>query len=197
MDDIWSESASWVQAIGTIAAVVGAGWVAAKDSRAARQREDAGRRDALERETRALQAAKTAALNLAILAVSQIHDLQLLLKDETRRGRVTHVSPSRTLVSTERQLTAFPIQSLGDAESMVAFSYFPGALAVAEEIYGNLETAVRAAPDDQHVEIFAEYARQMSRLERAAKTRLDELRRALNLPAGDASPSLKPGGSDG
>jgi hypothetical protein len=34
-------------------------------------------------------------------------------------------------------LTAFPIQSLGDAPAMVAFSHFPAALATVAEIYVN------------------------------------------------------------
>ena len=39
----WSVVAAWVEAIGAIAAVVGAGWVAANDSRAARRRRLSGR----------------------------------------------------------------------------------------------------------------------------------------------------------
>jgi hypothetical protein len=30
-DSIWSETAAWVEAIGAIAAVIGSGWVAARD----------------------------------------------------------------------------------------------------------------------------------------------------------------------
>jgi hypothetical protein len=39
-ESIWSETAAWVEAIGAIAAVIGASWVAASDSRAARRREE-------------------------------------------------------------------------------------------------------------------------------------------------------------
>jgi hypothetical protein len=69
------------------------------------------------------------------------------LVDEAWRGRVTRVSASRALLATERMLTSFPIQSLGDAPAMLEFSRFPASLATAAEIYENLESAVRAAPE--------------------------------------------------
>ncbi|MFI4933587.1 MAG: hypothetical protein ACHP7N_03130 [Caulobacterales bacterium] len=181
MTDVWTETAAWVQAVGTIAAVVGAAWVAAGESRAGRRREEQSRREALEREQRSLTASKTAALNLAILATTQIHELHTLLSDVTRRQRVAHMSPSRLLATIERLLIAFPIQSLGDAEAMVAFSYFPGALETAAEIYGNLERAVRGADDDKHGEIFADYAKQMAHLDRVAQRQLGDLQRALGI----------------
>lgn len=84
----WSEAAAWVEAIGAIAAVVGSGWVAARDSRAARGREERAEAAAERREARAVLAAKTAALNLAILAATQIRDLHVLLVDDAWRGRV-------------------------------------------------------------------------------------------------------------
>ncbi len=179
MQDIWEGSAAWVQAVGTIAAVIGSGWVAAGESRAARRREDEARLDAIAREQRGLAASKTAAQNLAILAARQIHELNLLLKDESRRGRIARVSPSRTVATTERLLTSFPIQALADADAMIAFSFFPGALVTASEIYANLEAAVRASVRPEHDGVFAEYADQMGRLDRAAQRRLSELKRAL------------------
>lgn len=179
--EFWAQSANWVQAIGTIVALVGAIWVAAGDSRNARRREEQGRKDALEKEARDVTAVRTAALNLAVLALTQIHDLHLLLRDETRRSRITRVSPSRTLLTTERQLTAFPIQSLCDAPAMVAFSYFPGALATAAEVYANLEAEVRAVEDPARGAVFAEYAQQMGRLNTMAQDRLTELGRALGI----------------
>jgi len=182
MNSMSSDAAAWVQAIGTIAAVVGAAWVAAREGRQARRLEARDRQEALGRERHALVSARTAALNLAILAVRQIHELHLLLRDETRRVRVARVSPSRTLLTNEHMLTAFPIQTLNDAEAMVAFAYFPGALATAAEIYANLEVAVRAADASEHAEIFAEYAAQMARLDRIAGRRLEELRMALQMP---------------
>jgi len=182
-ESVWSEAAAWVQAVGTIAAVAGAAWVAARDSRASRRREEWARQELERREARSAIAAKTAALNLAILAATQIHDLHVLSRDEARRGRVERVSPSRTLPATERLLTAFPIQSLGDAPAMVAFSYFPGALATAAEIYANLESAIRAANDTEHSAIFTEYANQMARLDEVVKGRLRELEKALDLKA--------------
>ena len=45
-DSIWTETAAWVEAIGAIAAVIGAGWVAARDSRAARGREERAEQEA-------------------------------------------------------------------------------------------------------------------------------------------------------
>jgi len=186
MNDVWMELAAWVEAVGTIAAVVGAAWIAARESRWARLREEAVRAEASERERRSRDATKTAALNLAILAATQIHDLHLLLRDEVRRGRVTRVSPSRTLVSSERLLTTFPIQSLPEAEAMVAFSRFPGALATAAEIYANLESEVRAAPEVERSQVFATYAKQMARLDRASQKRLVEFRRALGFEAAAA-----------
>jgi hypothetical protein len=168
--DVWSDAAAWVQAVGTIAAVAGAAWVAAGESRSARKREE-----------RSAAAAGTAALNLALLAAAQIHELHGLLRDETRRVRVTNVSPSRTLETTERMLTGFPIQTLNDASVMIAFSYFPGALAIAAEIYANLEAEVRAAPEAEHAEVFAGYSHQMVRLERAVNRHIAELRHALGL----------------
>ncbi len=182
MNDFSTDTAAWVEAIGAIAAVVGAAWIAAGESRATRRREERNRLDALQRDRQTLVASKTAALNLAILAATQIHDLHALLRDETHRGRVARVSPSRTLVTTERLLIAFPIQSLGDAAAMVAFSYFPGALATAAEICANLEKAVRAAEDGERAGIFADYAKQIDQLDKAVRRRLDALSEALALP---------------
>lgn len=136
-----SQAAAWVEAIGTIVALLGAAWVAAGESRATRQREERGRLEGLQREARQVLATKTAALNLAILAATQIHDLHVRLRDEAWQGRVARVSASRALLATERMLTTFPIQSLGDAPAMVAFSEFPTSLATAAEVYANLEAA--------------------------------------------------------
>jgi hypothetical protein len=178
---IWTETAAWVEAIGAIAAVIGSGWVAARDSRAARLREERAEAGALRREERAALATRTAALNLAILATTQIHDLHVRLKDEAWRGRVTRVSASHVLQGTEHMLTAFPIQSLADAAAMVEFSRFPAALAAAAEIYANLETAVRAASVDERGPIFETYQKHMERVDLAASHQLVALRRALRL----------------
>ena len=186
MESIWSETAAWVEAVGAIAAVVGAGWVAAGESRAARRREERSRNDAERKEARSLLANQTAALNLSILAATQIHDLHILLRDEAWRGRVARVSPSRTLLSTERMLTAFPIQSLADAPAMVEFSRFPAALATAAEVYANLETAVRAAADADRGAIFVEYTAQMARIDARAQLGLQDLRTTLGFPGGDS-----------
>ena len=79
-ESVWSETAAWVEAIGAIAAVVGAGWVAASESRATRRREERAEATALQKEANAALATKTAALNLAILAATQINDLHVQLK---------------------------------------------------------------------------------------------------------------------
>ena len=184
-ESVWSEAAAWVEAIGAIAAVIGAGWVAASESRATRRREERAEAAALKREAKAALATRTAALNLAILAATQISDLHVQLKDEAWRGRVTRVSASRALLTTERMLTAFPIQSLGDAPAMVAFSRFPAALATAAEIYVNLETAVRAAAEADRNAIFDKYNKQMERLDSSAKRELVSLRKSLNLEIGE------------
>ena len=107
-ESVWSETAAWVEAIGAIAAVIGAGWVAASESRATRRREERAEASALRREAKLDLATRTAALNLAILAATQINDLHVQLKDEAWRWRVTRVSASRALLATERMLTAFP-----------------------------------------------------------------------------------------
>ena len=164
-NSIWSETAAWVEAIGAIAAVIGAGWVAARDSRAARAREERAEAASLRKEERLALATRTAALNLAILASTQINDLHVQLKNADWRGRVTRVSASRALLATERMLTAFPLQSLGDAPAMVAFSHFPASLATAAEVYVNLETAVRAATESERGAIFDQYNKQMERLD--------------------------------
>lgn len=182
-ESIWSETAAWVGAIGAIAAVVGAGWVAASESRATRRREERAEAAAVLREARSVLATKTAALNLAILASTQIHDLHVLLADEAWRGRVTRVSASRALLATERMLTAFPIQSLSDAPAMVEFSRFPASLATAAEIYENLETAVRAAEESERGVIFDASNEQMARLDSAAQRQLSALRQALDFVA--------------
>jgi hypothetical protein len=184
-DSIWSETAAWVEAIGAIAAVIGAGWVAASDSRAARRREERAEVAAVQKEERIALATRTAALNLAILASTQIGDLHVQLKDEAWRGRVTRVSASRALLATERMLTAFPIQSLGDAPAMVEFSRFPASLATAAEVYANLETAVRAAAETDRGAIFDQYNRQMERLDDSTKRHLKALRKSLNLEIHD------------
>jgi len=184
-DSIWSETAAWVEAIGAIAAVIGAGWVAASESRATRRREERTEAAALRKEERTELATKTAALNLAILASTQINDLHIQLKDEAWRGRVTRVSASRALLATERMLTAFPIQSLGDAPAMVEFSRFPASLATAAEVYANLEAAVRAAVETERGAIFDQYNKQMERLDDSTKRHLKALRKSLNLEIHD------------
>jgi hypothetical protein len=171
--------------------------VAAGESRASRRREERAMGEAQRREDRVLLASKTAALNLAILAATQIHDLHILLRDEAWRGRVARVSPSRTLLATERMLTAFPIQSLADAPAMVEFSRFPAALATAAEVYANLETAVRAAEKAKRGVIFIEYTQQMERLDKMAKLRLEDLRRALKFARVEGAEELADGSNSG
>jgi hypothetical protein len=189
-NSIWVVAAAWVEAIGAIAAVIGAGWLAARDSRAARQREGRAEAAALRRDQQTALGTRTAALNLAILASTQIHDLHVLLRDDAWRGRVARVSASRSLLATERMLTGFPIQSLGDAPAMVEFSRFPGSLATAAEIYENLEIAVRAAAEPDRGAIFDAYNRQMERLDTSVVGQLSDLRRALRLePAEPAAAS--------
>lgn len=188
-DSIWSETAAWVEAIGAIAAVIGSGWVAARDSRETRRREERAEAAALRKEAASDLATRNAALNLAILASTQIHDLHVRLQDEVWRGRVARVSASRGLLATQQMLIAFPIQSLGNAPAMVAFSRFPGSLATAAEVYANLEKAVRAVGEGERNAIFDEYNKQMERLDDMAKTQLSALRTSLNL---DAPPDAKP-----
>jgi hypothetical protein len=191
----WTETAARVEAIGAISAVIGAAWVAASESRASRRREDRAHQEGLRKEERAILATKTAALNLAILAATQIHDVNIALRDEAWRGRITRVSPSLTLLATEHMLIAFPIQSPADAASMVEFSRFPSALATAAEVYANLETAVRAAAPAQHAAIFAAYMEQMERVDGMAKRALSGLRNALRFGPGetpDVAAALEP-----
>jgi hypothetical protein len=176
LSDVWYNTAAWVQAIGTIGAVLGSAWLAKRESRAARQREADAR-----------LAAKTGALNLAIMAHTQVRNLGRLLRDESRLGRLNHISPSRGLVANQNMLTSFPIQTLEDAEAMSAFSYFPSLLSMAAEIYGHLEEAVRAAEEDNPHEIFAHYAEQLAMIEEFADERLEVLKLALNLPASAAA----------
>jgi hypothetical protein len=186
VSNFWYNAAAWVQAIGTIAAVIGSAWFAARDSRAARrQAEDAK------------IAAKTAALNLAILAYTHVRQLHQLLQDEARRGRLNHISPSRTFLAQQQMLTGFPIESLEDPDAMVAFSFFPGALSMAADLYAHLEEAVRAEADDDPVEVFVHYAEQLAVIEELLRERLEELKAALKLPDsasaehGAAMPNLK------
>jgi len=185
---IWSEVAAWVEAIGAISAVIGSSWISARESRAAVRREDRAREETLRKEERAFLATRTAALNLAILAATQIHDLHVQLDDDVWRGRLTRVSPSHSLLSTERMLTAFPIQSLDDANAMVAFSRFPAALGTAAEVYANLERIIRAAKDADRLGVFEEYKAQMERVDVQAQDRLSSLRIALRLAPAPAAP---------
>ena len=64
---------------------------------------------------------------------------------------------------------------------MVAFSHFPAALAIAAEVYVNLETAVRAAVESDRGVIFDHYNMQIERLDNSAKLELGLLRKSLNL----------------
>ncbi len=192
-ESLSSQIAAWVEAIGAIAAVVGAAWLAARDTRDTRRRDAVVRDEAAQKEARALLATKTAAVNLAILASTQIHDLHIRLRDEAWRGRVTRVSPSRTLLATENMLIAFPIQSLADAPAMVAFSRFPAALATAAEVYANLERAVRAAAEKDRGAIFEESALQMERIDASAKQGLQALKTSLAIMLDDqALPAAAP-----
>ena len=95
------------------------------------------------------------------------------------------MSASRALLTTERMLTAFPLQSLGNAPAMVEFSRFPASLAIASEVYANLETAVRAADEANRDKIFDQYNKQMERLDESTKHQLGALRRSLNLELKD------------
>jgi hypothetical protein len=169
----WVTAASWAQAFGTILAVLGSAWLAASDGRATRRREE---------QTRI--AAKTAALNLALMAHSQIRNLHNLLRDEALRGRLNHISPSRGFLASQQMMTTFPIHTLEDPDAMVAFSYFPSSLAIAAEIYGHLEEAVRAAEDENPAEVFDHYAAQMVMIEEHLDARLRDLKAALMLPDG-------------
>ena len=180
-ESVWSMAAAWVEAIGAIGAVIGSGWVAASASRATLGREERAEAAAIRREERAALAVRTAALNLGILATTQIHDLHLLLRDEAWRGRVARVSASRALLATQSMLTGFPIQTLADAPAMVAFSRFPASLATAAEIYFNLEKAVRAAALADRPAIFDQYNAQMERLDASATNQLKALGLALGL----------------
>ena len=173
MSDVWYNTAAWAQAIGTIAAVVGSAWFAARDSRAARRQADDAK-----------IAAKTAALNLAILAHTHVRQMSLLLRDEARRGRLNYISPSRTFLTQQQMLIGFPIESLQDPDAMVAFAFFPGALSMAADLYGHLEEAVRAVEEDDPVEIFNHYAKQMTEIEELLQERLGELKAALKLKDG-------------
>jgi len=178
---IWSNTAAWVEAIGAIAAVIGSGWVAASGSRATLRREERAEAAAMLMRAQGVLANKTAAFNLAILASTQIHDLHVLLVDEAWRGRVSRISASRALLATGRMLTSFPIQSLNDAPAMVEFSRFPASLAIAAEIYSNLETAVRAAQEAERAAIFDASNEQMARLDSAAQRQLSAFKKALGL----------------
>jgi hypothetical protein len=180
-DSIWSETAAWVEAIGAIAAVIGSGWVAASDARATRRREERADAAVLCKQAASDLATRQAALNLAILASTQIHDLNVRLKDEVWRGRVARISASRELRATQQMLIAFPIQSLGNAPAMVAFSHFPGDLATVEEVYANLERAVRAVAEGERKAIFDQYTPMMERLDDAAMVQLGALRTSLDL----------------
>jgi hypothetical protein len=171
LSDIWYNTAAWVQAVGTIGALLGSAWLAKRESREARRRE-----------VEARIAAKTAALNLAIMAHTQIHNLGQLLRDETRRGRLNHISPSKGLFATQNMLTSFPIQSLEDVAAMSAFAYFPSLLSMAAEVYSHLEEAVRAEEEENPREVFAHYSEQLAMIEEFADERLAALRLALNLP---------------
>jgi hypothetical protein len=188
---IWSETAAWVEAVGAIAAVIGSGWVAARDSRETRRREERAEDAVLRREAAADLATRNAALNLAILAATQINALHVRLQDQAWRGRVARISASRSLLATQQMLIAFPIQSLGDAPAMVAFSRFPGSLATAAEVYANLEKDVRAVSEGQRSAIFDEYNVQMERVDEVVNDQLAALRTALKLDdqAEPAAPS--------
>jgi hypothetical protein len=176
VSNFWYNAAAWVQAIGTIAAVIGSAWVANAGSRAARRNAE-----------EAKIAAKTAALNLAILAHTHIRNLLELLRDEARRGRLNHISPSRSFISQQQMLIRFPIESLEDPDAMVAFAFFPSALLMAADLYTHLEEAVRAVEEENPAEIFDHYATQMVGLEELLQQHLDELKAALKLKDGIAT----------
>jgi len=176
VSNFWYNAAAWVQAIGTIAAVIGSAWVANAGSRAARRNAE-----------EAKIASKTAALNLAILAHTHIRNLLELLRDEARRGRLNHISPSRSFISQQQMLIRFPIESLEDPDAMVAFAFFPSALLMAADLYTHLEEAVRAVEEENPAEIFDHYATQMVGLEELLQQHLDELKAALKLKDGIAT----------
>lgn len=176
MSNFWYNAAAWVQAIGTIAAVIGTAWLSSRDARAASRRAEEAR-----------IAAKTAALNLAILAHTHVCQLGQLLRDEARRGRLNYISPSRSFVSQQQMLIGFPIESLEDPDAMVAFAFFPSALLMAADLYTHLEEAVRAAEEENPAEIFDHYSAQMATIEELLQQHLDELKAALNLKDGIAA----------
>jgi hypothetical protein len=76
---------------------------------------------------------------------------------------------------------------------MVEFSRFPASLATAAEIYGNLESAVRAAAESDRAVIFDASNQQMARLDTSAQHQLTALRKALELQVVEARPPGKIG----
>jgi rRNA-processing protein FCF1 len=60
---------------------------------------------------------------------------------------------------------------------VVEFSRFPASLAIASEVYANLEKAVRAADEADRGAIFDQYNMQMERLDESTKRQLDALRK--------------------
>jgi hypothetical protein len=58
-------------------------------------------------------------------------------------------------------------------------------LAIANEVYANLETAVRAADEADRDAIFEQYGKQMERLDESTKHQLEALRKSLNLEPED------------
>jgi hypothetical protein len=68
---------------------------------------------------------------------------------------------------------------------MVEFSRLPASLATAAEVYANLETAIRAAAEDDRGAIFDQYNKQMERLDDSTKHHLQAPRKSLNLEIHD------------
>lgn len=76
---------------------------------------------------------------------------------------------------------------------MVEFSRCPESLAIAAEIYENLETAVRAATQADRAALFDAGDRQMAKLDDSAKRRLRALRNARGFAVEAPPPAVKPG----
>jgi hypothetical protein len=100
LQSFWIVTAASVDAVGAIAAVIGASWVAASESRATRGCESRAEAAELRREARLELATRTAVLNLAIMSATQIHDVHVRLMDESWRGFVSRISASRALLAT-------------------------------------------------------------------------------------------------
>lgn len=131
-------AASWAQAIGSVAAVFAAIWIAT----------DQHRQNRIDNAD-ALRADRYAAIALSIHASSQLRGLVIALRSEQHYREAASGSFSTSLLVVDRHLAAVPPHLLRDRHGLEQYAQVPGLLLQARNWLGTLEINLPAIPAEE------------------------------------------------